>query len=381
MRSNPNAPDDRLRLVVNGVSYRNWVSVDIDSDIFTPADAWHISARVPEPQFVGAFREGMHADIYVGEDRQMAGVIDDVEVAVSKQKTTLELTGRDRAAYLVDCEAEAMKVKHHNLQTLIEKLLKPEWGIGRVIVSNEDNRKKLLGKIDRKSRAGKSTKPAIFKSSTPREKTKIDPGQRVWQIIELHTRQQGLHAWLAANGDLIIGKPEYSQEPAFEFRHFAPRSSASAGNNILSGRVLRSMNDRYAEVKVVGQGAGVRAAMFTEKMKPSKVQATAKDPDLVARGINRRLILTDSDMLKARHAQVHADYEQGRRRLNALTIRLVVGGWRQNGRIFTVDTLARVRIEEANIDGIFWITQRRLLGDKTQKRTELTLHEKGVFLA
>jgi prophage tail gpP-like protein len=66
-------------------------------------------------------------------------------------------------------------------------------------------------------------------------------------------------------------------------------------------------------------------------------------------------------------------------------IKLTAPGFRQVdgkgvNRLFAIDTLASVRIPEAGIDGTYYITQRRFREDRGKRRTELTLHEKGVWL-
>src|SRR6185369_13489115 len=212
--------------------------------------------------------EGAKCDIYVGNDRQMAGVIDDVDVSIDRASARLNVSGRDLAAYLVDCEAHKNVVKEHkprnpkttkpestkpkpvdknpigtllkaiqvgllptaaelaaeknppaaplakvhhpqrskplNIKDLIELLLEPEFGIRNVITTNEDNRTLLRGKQDKRP---PSARPPAFLAPIARARTKVDPGQRIASIIDEHCKRLNITWWMTAEGDLFIGKP------------------------------------------------------------------------------------------------------------------------------------------------------------------------------
>jgi prophage tail gpP-like protein len=362
--------------MVNGVSYDDWFEVDLDSDIFTIADTWHVRARAPEPEIVTAFREGMIVDVYVGDDRQMAGVIDDVELSGNRTEDVLELNGRDKAAFLTDSEAPQIRGVRYTLKQLAQKLLKPSWGVRSVIVSNANNRKLLMGKKDRKKPAGRGTRGALPFADPARQSVTVPPDARVAQILDHRTQQLGIAWWMTAGGDLFIGRPEYNQEVAYRFVVKPGRS------NVESWRVVRSMADRYSEVVVNGQGAS-SSGLFTPraKAKGAKFSASVVDPDLKARGIERRLVITDSDVQNHDQALRRAESEMGHRRLSGLTITLTAPGFAQEDRLFAIDTLAYVTIERAKIDGIFYVTARRFQESRAKRRTVLTLHETRVWLA
>jgi prophage tail gpP-like protein len=373
--------EDRVQVVLQGATYRDWLEVDIDSDVMTPADAFSIKVRAPGRKAVAMFREGATLDVYIGEDRQMAGMIDEVHVRSMKGQDTLELVGRDKGGYLVDSDADPIRASHYTLKTLAEKLLKPSWGIREVIVSNEDNRKRLLGKRDRKSRAGRSSKGPLF-TDTPRQSTSVEVGRTVAQILDDRTRQLGLTWWLTADGRLFIGRPNYNQEAAFRFTCLEREDPQAKRKNNCEAEVRRSIADRYSELTVVGQGSASSGLFSTPaRASEAKFKASAKDPDLVARGIVRPHTVHDGDVQTRQEAQARADYEQGRRRLSALTIRVTTPGFRQEGRLFTVDTLATAEIGAAGISGVYWVAQRRFRETRQERRTELRLHEKGVWLA
>jgi prophage tail gpP-like protein len=245
----------------------------------------------------------------------------------------------------------------------------------------------LLGKKDRKSKAGTSRTAAtgLF-AKLPRGSTKVDPGQTIASIFDKHTKRLGITWWMTAQGDIFFGKPNYAQEPSFNFAYYTPRTaSAQRFNNVLSYSVRRSMGERYSEIAVKGQGRpSAKGGVFGSSRattQGAKFDATAKDDELIARGIERKLIIADNDCVDRAMAQRRADFEMGMRRMKGLTIELTVPGFRQNDRLFTIDTLATLKIETLGIDGTFWIVQRRFTEKFDQRRTQLTLHQPKVWLA
>jgi prophage tail gpP-like protein len=378
--------EDRLQVLIRGSAYRNWFETDLDSDIFTPADSFTVRAKIPETPFVGAFREGELTDIYVGDDRQMAGVLDDVEFTGDKDSERMTLQGRDRAALLLDNEAQNVRAANLTLEELARKLIKPSYGIRDIVLDNSANRKLLLGKKDRGSKAGKprAASSGLF-AKIPRAQTKIDPGQTIAAIFDKHTRRLGIAWWMTAQGDVYFGKPDYTQAPSFEFSAYKARTKNASRTNVLRWSMRRSMGDRYSEVAVFGQGRpSSKGGVFggsKKTMTSSKFHASAKDDELVARGIERKLIVVDNDCADRAMAQRRADFEMGMRRMKGLTIELTVPGFRQNGRLYTIDTLATVKLEAIGVDGTFWLVQRRFVEKNDQRRTEMTLFQPKVWLA
>jgi prophage tail gpP-like protein len=391
--------NDAIQLVINGTSYQGWTDIDMDSDIVSPADAFCISGTLPKvtptpvearagaaPKAFDDFREGNSCDIYVGLDRQMAGVIDRVDMTGDRNTTRLQISGRDRVALLLDNEAKHVKAAKYTLKSLIEALIDPSWGIRSIIDSNDENRRLLFGKSDKKK--PRSTSTALSKSLV-RARTKVDPGQRVASIIDIHCKRLGITWWLTAGGDLFIGKPNYDQEAAYSFT--APALGNSTPSNVLSWSVARSASERYSEIKVVGQGFNDLSdawkivanplAAATFKVHSGLYTATARDPDLVERGIVRKMILSDSDIVSFAEAQNRANVDQGERQLRGTVINLTVPGFRQGDRLYTVDTIATVKIEEADIDGTYYVLQRRFTENRGKRRTQLTLVPPKVWLA
>jgi prophage tail gpP-like protein len=396
--------DDAIQIIINGTSYQGWTELDIDSDLLNPADQFIVSGTIPkaspttEEVRAGApsngfddFREGNFCDVYVGLDRQMAGVIDDVEMSGDRSSARLKISGRDKGAFLVDGEANHIKAANYTVKTLFQALIPSSWGIRNIILSNEDNRSLLLGKRDKKK--PKASTPSILQPIS-RKRTKIDPGQRIASIFDIHCQRLGITWWLTAQGDLFIGKPNYNQEAAYHFESPASWENGSSDKRYLveSWRVKRSIRDRFSETKVVAQGWSEPAKVWDITANPLTLAtadshwhpghvATARDSDLVERGIVRKQIVSDGDAASQGEVQSRADSESSKRQIGGLVITLTVPDFRQGDRLYAVDTIATVSIEEAGIDGKYYVTQRRFTENRGQRRTQLTLVQPGIWLA
>jgi prophage tail gpP-like protein len=358
-------PTEPIRLVVGGVEYGQWYEFDIDSDMLVTADAFSVTARLPPESIRDAFREGSNVDVYIGDDRQMAGVIDDTTLSGAKSKASIGLIGRDKGAWLLDSDADHVKGKSWTIQTLADKLIKPAWGIKSVVTTNESNRAVLLGRRSKK----KASSPNPF-SATPRKSIKVDTGTKIARLFDRETKKLGITWWLTAQGELYFGKPNYNQDPSYAFE---------VGRNVMSWSVDRSTKERCSTLEVVAQGPGSASSAFAAT-KNVKFHGVAHDDDLVARGIVRREIISDCDVESNKQAQALADWEMGKRRLSALRISITVPNFRQDTRLYAIDTIATVSIPAAGIDGRYYVTARRFTEAKDKSRTALTLHEPGVFL-
>src|SRR4030095_122608 len=92
LRTSATLEEDPVRVGIGGAAYHDWYDVDIDSDVFITADAIRLTGTWDRARRgdLARFREGASLDVYVGDDRQMAGVIDDPDL--SAERETIRLT-------------------------------------------------------------------------------------------------------------------------------------------------------------------------------------------------------------------------------------------------------------------------------------------------
>lgn len=100
-----------ISITIDGHTHRDWLRYSIDSDLFTPADAWQMSLGIPAGKLPGYLRPWAKVEVREGDSLILTGRIDSLRRRISKNESSLELSGRDGAAILLDCSAPTHRPK------------------------------------------------------------------------------------------------------------------------------------------------------------------------------------------------------------------------------------------------------------------------------
>lgn len=92
---------DAVTLAVAGREHRDWESYSIDSDLFTPADAWQVSLGIPAGEVPATLHPWAEVELRLGTDTVLTGRIDVLRRRLARGAHSLTLHGRDRAAVLL----------------------------------------------------------------------------------------------------------------------------------------------------------------------------------------------------------------------------------------------------------------------------------------
>jgi prophage tail gpP-like protein len=299
---------------------------------------------------------------------------------------TITISGRDRAGRLVDESMELIAFKGLGLQELAQKIVGP-W-FSRIDLSNATNRALVMGKA-RGAKGGRAYKePNIPRSA--RAYRKVEPGETRWGVLEYFLREMELLAWPSADGKaLIIGKPNYDQEPTFKFFHPRAGSRRAAEGNCVSFSLRQSVGERYSQVIAVGANAGGIVNYGEKTVKRRGVASNG--PGLYGIGADfthRKVLLLSDDAVKDdAQALVRAARELAERDAQGYEITVQVAGHAQEvagGRaptLYACDTMAHVESEVFGVRGLFLVTSVRFKRDRQQGEvTEIRLVPKGTAL-
>lgn len=372
-------PQHVISVVANDVQIEDWSTYDITIDMTQPAG--HFNMHIP-----------FHREVWdqLIPDRRIRVRIDDTTIltgflggrTLPEDQESIEIYGRDIAGRLVDESAPSLNFSGLTMFALIQKVADP-W-FTKVTFSNARNRNVIRGR-GRKARA--SGEPVILKTKKSLG-TLIEPGQTRWQVIETLCSQADALAWAAADGsELIIGQPNYNQEPQFRFFMPAKDSRRTAESTVLGMGWREHFEDSYSRVIVVGAGTG------TDVNYGSRVSARygeAKDNPATPEGTGlaflepKRLIAVRS-VKSVSEAQELARRELNRRKAHqkALTVRCAGHGQSIGGApvtIFAPDTLASVEDERTGDQGIFLITACNYRSSRGGEETLMTLVPSGTDL-
>ncbi|EKS6643369.1 phage tail protein [Enterobacter hormaechei] len=335
-------PDERLTLSVGGVAHHDWERFSVDSSFLIPADAWQLDVGVSHSRLPPEVVSGARVILSASGETVMTGLIDDVSEMVTRSQHLLTLSGRDNAAALVDCSAPVFTESELTLDEVMRKVVAP-FGITKTAIH-----------------ADKSVAPKKFT---------INPGETAWEALLKVAEVNGLWPWIAPDGTLIIGGPDYSTPPVATLTMTRDR-----GGNILALNRQTSIAGRYSQVTVLAQGHGTRHHDGVHDRK-----GTATDTGFTLyRPFIRSMSDTDTDdEATARARKILSDS-----RLKALTLTVTVRGLRTpDGVLWAPGQRVAVKSEIHGIDGIFFMMSRTLRGGRgVPQTTVMVLKEDGIWI-
>lgn len=342
-------PDSSVRLLIGGLEHSDWEDYDVDSDLLTPADAWHVKLALKDGDLPASVATGASVEIRVGDDPVMVGRIDSIEDEVSKNGLHIGISGRDGAAVLLDCSAPIFVARMASLDEIIIKVVR------------------ALG----------ITKYRIDAASTRvREKINVEPGDSAWEVLTNAAEANGLWPWFEPDGTLVVGGPDYDKPPVATL--ILRRSGK--GNNVLSLRRRNSIQGRFSEVTVLGQCHGTK----TETGK-NAIKSTQKD-----KGVSwyRPKIIIDHESDSVAVADDRARKLLSDSRLKGFSLfaeveghRIVAPGQAADGLLWTPGQRVHVISERHQIDDVFFLMARKFTGGRHQgPRTHLTLKEDKTWV-
>lgn len=340
---------DKVELLIAGYTHGNWSSYEIDSDLLTPADAWQVSLGLNEGMVPPNVMTGAPVEVRVGDDTVLTGRIDEISHSISKTSHTFSMSGRDKAADLVDCSAPIFTARQVSFKQAVSSIVS-EFGIKKLRVDADTTR--------------------------TREKISIEPGDSAWDALVNVAQANGLWPWFEPDGTLVIGGPDYTVPVVATL---IVRKDGT-GNNVISLAKRESIQGRYSQVTVLGQTHGT-------DMEPGKNALRGAKEDT---GVtwHRPKIVTDHECDSAAVCIDRAEKLIADGRLNGLTYSAVVKGHRiiapgqeADGQLWKPGQRIRVFSEPHGINDVFFLMGRKFTRSRHEgTRTTLTLKEDGMWI-
>jgi prophage tail gpP-like protein len=104
-------------------------------------------------------------------------------------------------------------------------------------------------------------------------RAKVQPGEEIFTCAKRHLARHHLMHWDAADGRIVVGRPDDAQAPIYFLR--TKRGPESSANNVNEPRRIRDWSELLAEVRVYGNTLG-------EDDDPQPIRGTAVDLDAFA---------------------------------------------------------------------------------------------------
>lgn len=274
-------------LTIDGRTHVGWTDVRITRslDAMTGAFELGLSRRErtgDEPRTIDA---GAPCALSVDGETLISGWIDRVAPAKGSEDFTVRVSGRDRAADLVDCSAIARpgSWRAATMQGIVQALVAP-FGLA-----------------------------VHFTASTgaPIRRFSLQPGETVQAAIERLCRFRGLLCWSRADGSIEIGSPATG----------ASVGMVKDGEAILSIEAEHDVSERYASYLVKGQSAGDEEA---NGRAVAQVKAGATD-GAIAR--YRPLMIVAEEQADRAALEKRAKWEANVRAARGQKAEILVRGW------------------------------------------------------
>ena len=319
----------------------HFLSYQVDADIYTPADAFHLELANPEAEI----RAGGRCELYVNDRLELTGIVDRVVRKTQKRGNTLTVEGRDLMGLLVDSYCEKfVTVAGKTMKQLAELLLADVPFIKRSQVLYEENLvgKLMKGKGHRKGHSG----GFLAALDEPQKLSQIEPGMRVFEVLKGYAISRGMIFFALPDGTFIFGRPKAAGEPMFSIT----MRRDGAGNTALEGERIEDISKRYSKVTVVGQQQGADSLSGASQINTKAVRSDDSFPfckPFVTKNNNDSLSPKE-------HARLLL--EKQRREGDQLVYRTPRHS--QDGRNWTINELCRVEDEVRNLKGTYLIFGR-----------------------
>lgn len=294
-----------VRLTVDGTDFAGWKNIRIERGVDTISGVFglEVSDRWGAADEPWNIEPGSECAVTVDGNAVITGYVDVVRASFDATTRSLQISGRDKAADMVDSSAlnDPDSWSSVTIGKLAEELAKP---FGLTVV-DESGDTQVFGLA------------------------KIQPGETAFEILERYSRQRGVLTISDGSGKIVLTKPGRRRADV----------ALDQGKNILSANGTADYSQRFAEYLVTGQTAGTDDVFGTEA---AQVEGRARDAEIRAA---RRLLITAPNSADAANMQAVAAWEAIVRAARGSPLTITVQDWYQTpgGRLWQPGEIVQVR--------------------------------------
>jgi prophage tail gpP-like protein len=359
---------DKVELQVGGIKIEHFLSYHINSNLYVPADAFHMELANPETVITA----GKQCTLKINGTLELTGIIDKVHRKTTKSGVSLEVEGRDFMGWLVDayCEPPWIDTNKMTLKTLTQKLLAngPSF-IKRINVDYQDN---VVGKYKGKKKLGKSSTSTGFLSlqDTPQKIGRIEAGMTVFEVLKNYAQSRGMLFYCQANGTLVFGRPLAKGMPEYTLQLL----KSDTGNNVIEADVEEDISKRYSKVIVVGQQQGDQTMLG-----PAAINSPPGIKEDKTFPFYKPFVTTDNNDNVSPQMRALMIIEKQQREGTRLLY--TVGRHSQNSQNWTINKFCHIKDESQGINADYLIYGRTFeMNKQTGPITKVKLGKPGLIV-
>ena len=326
-----------VQLEVQGVRYEGWKSVRVTRSMTSITGTFDLEVHDRFGQVAAAWpiREEDACRVIIDEQVVIDGFVDRLSRAISARQRTLRISGKDKAAALVECSVPSgpFTLRNISVEALAQTLARPF-------------------DIDASVADGLSLEP--------QKKVVIGPGESPFAVLTRVLRETGALVVSSGGGGIIITRAATSRAEALQ-----------QGSNVFAADFSSDAADRFRIYTVLSQSGD---------KDDSGQRVRARAVDLGVRRTNRVKVLRPERGQSAPQARARADWEARIRAARAESTTVTVVGWRQrSGVLWPVNALVSVEIPAIGVSGTLLITDAEHSLDQNGSFTRLRLMRPDAF--
>lgn len=358
----PDQPQDHTVSVrVGSQTIEKWSDYSVELDMLTAADGWHLTLGNPTREMFKLCAPDASIEVLLDETVVCSGFIDERNWSVDREGgAKLSINGRDKMGRLTDESAPLLSYNGLGIEQLALAIAAP-W-FTKVTLQNTRNRQLLRGKAAPKLKV--AGEPIFSGRRGHRSDKKVNPGESRWHVLSSFLEEAHLLAWSSGDGkELIVGLPNYEQEPSFHFTVVKAGSERRSDGNMLSYARVDSVADRYSQIIACGAGKGSAANYSDRVTKRRGVASNGPGKSGIGKDFTypKVLLVSDDDVRDEDQAQVRADREMAERDSTGHRLTIKMRGHSQRRTdgtevLFAPDTVAFVEDEIAGLASLWLIT-------------------------
>lgn len=335
-----------LTLTVNGAKYGGWKSIVVTRGIDAICGGFDlaVSDRYPSSFPSSVIREGDECAVHIDAAQIIKGYVDSRRISYDATTHTFGVTGRDKAADLVDSSAIIDKKWQFKNQSVlaIVKAIAGAYGIAVALA------------------------PGVVIDTQPKQFS-INPGESAFEAIDRICRIAAVLPVSDGNGGIFLTRGQAVARAATELVE---------GVNILSADASYDLSDRFYKYIVAGQHSGSDDLNGAEA---SAVEGIAYDRAVRP---TRSLMVRAEGIVTRATAKKRAEWEASVRAARGGSVTVRVQGWQQqNGIVWPVNSLVKLRSPLLGIDSDMLISEASYsLDDSSGTTTTLTLKRPEAYL-
>lgn len=326
-------------LTVNGQDHRGWKDISINRSIEQVAGTFDLTVtdKWADQSEARSVLPGDECTVTIDGETVVTGFVDTVSPRFDPRQHTIQFSGRDKTADIIDCSAihKTGEWLKSSFKTIATDLCTP-FGIHVRLDVNVDG---------------------AF------EKVSIEEGETVFEILERLARHRGVLLMSDGQGSLVVTRADQARSASTELVQ---------GKNILAGSASYTHLDRYSKYILKGSSQG---SDFFNGADAASPKAEVDDNTIRYRPL---IIIAEEnatiDLLKQR-----AKWERNVRYGRGQNLTVTVQGWLDGARLWQPLTKVQVKSERLSTNAELLITGVHFVKNERGTVTDLMLSGTKAF--